>query len=107
MSSWFHKHRHLYPPDWDAIAARVKDRAGRRCQACGTPHGPVPDVLTVDHCVDSSPANCAADNLLALCQVCHLRRQGLRPRPRTALEALGRLKARLAEEYYMMPFPGF
>lgn len=27
-----------YPPDWPAIAKRVKDRAGWRCVRCGHPH---------------------------------------------------------------------
>ena len=31
--------RALYPADWPAIARRVKDAAGWRCQHCGARHG--------------------------------------------------------------------
>lgn len=97
MGSWFARHRHLYPRNWEAIADRVKTRAGWRCEACLAPNFPPPHVLTVDH-LDHDPSNCRRDNLLALCQRCHLRRQGMRPRPATREEALRRLKARdLAE----------
>lgn len=92
---WFARNRHLYPDDWDAIARRIKDAAGWRCEACNAPHGPPPHVLTVDH-LDHDPANCDPDNLIALCQRCHLRRQGLNPRPTTKAEALARLAARAA-----------
>ena len=86
-----------YPPDWPAIALRVKDEAGWRCVRCSHPydpasgaehsrtncdracsHGP-PDgkqrVLTVAH-LDDDKSNCAPWNLAALCQVCHLETQG-------------------------------
>ena len=69
--------RHLYPADWEAISLRVRQEAGNRCVWCGAvnalPH-PVTGsrvVLTVAH-LDHNPANCADDNLRALCQRCHL-----------------------------------
>lgn len=93
MAAWFDRHRHLYPPDWDAIARAVKAAAGWRCEACGVPHGPVPCVLTVDH-FDHDPSNSDPANLIPLCQVCHLRRQGLYPRPATREEAIRRLAER-------------
>ncbi len=32
--------RHLYPPDWRALANWIKfERAGGRCERCGRPHG--------------------------------------------------------------------
>lgn len=93
MGSWFARNRHLYPANWDEIAREVKTRAGWKCEACGAPHGPPPHVLTVDH-LDHTPANCREENLVALCQRCHLRRQGLKPRPATKAEALERLGAR-------------
>ena len=31
--------RHLYPPDWEAIVAALKDRAGNQCERCGAPNG--------------------------------------------------------------------
>ena len=67
--------RHRYPADWDAIARRVKERAGWRCEHCGHPHDPQAGrTLTVHH-LDGQPANCAPENLVALCQRCHLRIQ--------------------------------
>lgn len=90
MSTWYSRNRHRYPPDWPTIAKRVKDAAGWMCEGCEAPHGPPPRVLTVDH-LDHDPGNCADENLLALCQRCHLRRQGMRPRPLTREAALERL----------------
>ena len=61
-----------YPPDWPEIARAVKERAGWRCEHCGHPHDPATGhVLTVHH-LDGNPANCAPENLVALCQRCHL-----------------------------------
>jgi len=61
-----------YPPDWPDIARQVKDAADWRCEHCGHPHDPATGhVLTVHH-LDGNPANCADDNLVALCQRCHL-----------------------------------
>lgn len=90
---WFARNRHLYPTNWDEIAGAVKEAAGWCCEACGAPHGPPPHVLTVDH-LDHDPGNSDPANLAALCQRCHLRRQGLKPRPASKAEALARLKAR-------------
>jgi 5-methylcytosine-specific restriction endonuclease McrA len=90
------QHRGEYPPDWHAIARRVKDDAGDRCIRCGHPNdggwaktgigGPCgphcrhggPDfklrVLTVHH-LDGDKSNSRWWNLLPLCQVCHLQIQ--------------------------------
>ena len=59
-----------YPIDWDKIAATVKERAGWRCENCGASNKP-PHVLTVHH-LDLNKSNCNPDNLVALCQKCHL-----------------------------------
>lgn len=65
-----------YPPDWPQIARRVKDAAGWKCERCAHPHEvPTGYVLTVHH-LDGDKANCAAWNLAALCQRCHLKIQG-------------------------------
>lgn len=92
MGSWFQRNRHRYPADWDRIAARIKDAAGRKCEACGSASVPG-RILTVDH-LDHDPSNCVDDNLMALCQRCHLRRQGMMPMPRTKDEAVRRLRER-------------
>lgn len=76
MSDWFGRNRARYGPEWDAIATEVKEQAGWCCEACGVPHGPAPDVLTVDH-LDGVPEHMERENLMALCQRCHLARQGL------------------------------
>lgn len=98
MSGWFARNRHLYPPNWAKLARGVKEAAGWRCEACDAPHGPSPSILTVDHVVDHDPANVADENLAALCQRCHLRRQGLYPKPATKEEALQRLAERAQVE---------
>ena len=61
-----------YPPDWRAIAARMKADAGHRCIRCGHVHDVASRrVLTVHH-LDGDKSNCRWWNLLALCQACHL-----------------------------------
>lgn len=75
--------RPLYPTDWSDISRTIKQRAGWRCEGspaypdCRAEHGaphPVTGskvVLTTAH-LDHNPANCAANNLRAWCQRCHL-----------------------------------
>lgn len=99
MSGWFARNRHRYPADWKAIADRIKTEAGWCCVACEAPHGPPPHVLTVDHIVDHDPANVSDDNLAALCQRCHLRRQGLKPKPMSKAKAIERLRERAQQEH--------
>lgn len=66
------KGRGEYPEHWKLIAGLVKCRARWCCEHCGhfddvtTGH-----VLTVHH-LDGDKSNCCDDNLVALCQVCHL-----------------------------------
>jgi 5-methylcytosine-specific restriction endonuclease McrA len=68
----------LYPPDWPQIALRIKEAVDWVCQDCGKQcrrpgePGSQRDMLTVHH-IDHIPANCADDNLIALCSGCHLR----------------------------------
>jgi hypothetical protein len=88
------ENRHLYPPNWPAIANRVKAAAGWKCRICGTPHAPR-RILTVHH-LDHDPRHCEDDNLLACCQSCHLRFQHIRPYPATCAEAVERWRALLA-----------
>jgi hypothetical protein len=63
-----------YQADWPFIAWAIKCMAGWRCERCGVPHGPTPNVLTVHH-LDEDKANMQTWNLAALCQRCHLRIQ--------------------------------
>lgn len=71
--------RALYPSDWVEIAVALKNAVGWRCQGCGVqcrrPGEPLVThrlTLTVAH-LDHDPANCALENLRALCAPCHLR----------------------------------
>ena len=80
-----------YPKDWSAISAAIRVRSGGRCECdgrcgrhvapCMRRHGagiPSMDpstmrmvVLTTAH-LDHTPANCDPENLMAMCQRCHL-----------------------------------
>ena len=67
----------LYPPNWPEISKRIREREGQQCKWCaaknGEPH-PVTGskvVLTVAH-LNHEPGDCRDDNLVALCQRCHL-----------------------------------
>lgn len=90
-----------YPPNWKTIRQRILARADNRCERCGLENGIlgyrdhgafiqvsqeyanarfVDDepkimkiVLTVAHFPDPDTMHCTDDNLLALCQQCHLR----------------------------------
>lgn len=90
-----------YPKNWKEISARIRARAGDRCEClgeCGIAHRwhgadrcpeenrvlalwalednrEVKVVLTVAH-LDHTPENCADENLRAFCQRCHLRYDG-------------------------------
>lgn len=74
------ENRAKYPADWKLISERIRfTRAGNCCEWCGVRNGSIRVsrwgntniVLTVAH-LDHDPANCADDNLAALCQRCHL-----------------------------------
>lgn len=77
-----------YPTDWPKIAREIKERAGWVCEWCNAPHGQPHYktgsmvVLTVHHLGAPKPGNlpgdthdkfdCRPENLVALCQRCHL-----------------------------------
>lgn len=86
--------RDLYPPNWSEISLRIKrDRAGWRCECdgrCGRPARHLDDdgrcrnrhgqpaygtgslvVLTTAH-LEHDPTKCADEDLMAMCQGCHL-----------------------------------
>ena len=84
-----------YPPEWEsgAIQARIRERAGYACEICGLPFDPATNMalraLDEDgralvghvHHLDHNPPNCADDNLIFLCQRCHIRLHGQRWKP--------------------------
>jgi hypothetical protein len=86
-----------YPKDWKAISARIRERAGNKCEQCGVENGVYRNtatgetttdlmqveawgtcddavvsriVLTVAH-LNHRPEDCSDDNLRAWCQKCH------------------------------------
>ena len=65
-----------YPPDWKAIAWRVKEEADWTCIRCRHPHDPGRGYTLTIHHLDINPANNRWWNLLPLCQRCHLSVQG-------------------------------
>lgn len=65
-----------YPSNWPEIAARLKQEAGWRCEACGHVHDPEAGYTLTVHHKNGDKANCTRENLAVLCQRCHLRRQG-------------------------------
>jgi len=80
-----------YPAAWHTgdIQREIYARAGWRCEHCGMLFEPgttkavtarntngQPVILTVHH-LDGNPANCAWENLVAVCQRCHLHIQAV------------------------------
>lgn len=82
--------RWRYPPDWEEISKRIRQRANGACEWCGAKAGePIHGragskvILTVHHMgvpkPDGTPGDphdkmdCREENLVALCQGCHLR----------------------------------
>ena len=61
-----------YPKNWRQIADHIKINASWRCEHCGHPHDPEHGYTLTVHHLDGNPANCAPENLVALCQRCHL-----------------------------------
>jgi three-Cys-motif partner protein len=62
-----------YPSNWEEIAHRVKENAGWRCQKCGHSHDPAANYILTVYPRDGNWANTSSENLVALCQRCHLR----------------------------------
>lgn len=61
-----------YPVAWPAIAYEVKRAANFRCMRCDSPSiREIGKVLTVHH-YNGRPADCTPENLVPLCQKCHL-----------------------------------
>jgi hypothetical protein len=86
--------RKLYPENWKEIALAVKNESEWTCEQCGkvcrrpgerlalfckrinewraVANKPQSFTLTCAHYPDRDPANCARENLIALCAPCHL-----------------------------------
>ena len=65
-----------YPDNWQAISLMVRKEAGWCCEECGHPDSWEDGYTLTVHHLDSDTFNNERDNLKALCQRCHLKRQG-------------------------------
>jgi 5-methylcytosine-specific restriction endonuclease McrA len=63
---------HLASADWLALRADVMQRAGYRCEQCGTPWG-----LQVHHRTYEQMGNERPEDLIWLCRDCHRALHGL------------------------------
>ncbi len=61
-----------YTADWNTVAFEVKTAAGWRCEHCGHRHNPAAGYALTVHHLDGDPQNNAPENLVPLCQRCHL-----------------------------------
>ncbi len=68
--------RKLYPENWPEIAREIKTAAGWRCEECAVAHDPAHGYCLTVHHIDGDPGNNVPENLVALCQRCHLRLHG-------------------------------
>ena len=66
-----------YPPDWSTIAFEVKRQAKFVCQCCHQSTIDDPSLTLNVHHLDFNPANNHPDNLICLCQICHVRLHGI------------------------------
>jgi 5-methylcytosine-specific restriction endonuclease McrA len=66
-----------YPDDWEKIAREIKNRSGWMCEHCGVGHNPAGGYCLTVHHLDGDKSNCAYENLVALCQRCHLHIQAV------------------------------
>lgn len=64
----------LYPDNWVEISKVVIEESERTCQDCGRSDRDFDIILTTHH-LDYDPSNNKRDNLVCLCQGCHLQRQ--------------------------------
>lgn len=65
-----------YPDNWTDVATAVKAMAGGKCEHCGARHDPSRGYTLTVHHLNMMKADCRYENLVALCQRCHLRIQG-------------------------------
>ena len=61
-----------YPLNWVEISNAKKDAAGWCCENCHHPHDPMNNYSLTVHHLDRNKSNCSPENLVALCQRCHL-----------------------------------
>jgi len=64
-----------YPPRWKEIATNIKKAAGWKCTACGHEDDPQHHYQLTVHHLNGIKSDCRDENLVALCQRCHLKAQ--------------------------------
>jgi len=77
--------RHRYPQNWNTLAQECKERANWSCQHCGARHGETRIGQTYGNEYTVFLAACHLNHdpenphalLIALCQACHLRLDGI------------------------------
>jgi 5-methylcytosine-specific restriction endonuclease McrA len=72
MNSTATYHEHLVSLDWQVIRANALQRAGYRCERCGSPWG-----LQVHHLTYERLGNELPEDLVCLCRDCHRTLHGL------------------------------
>jgi len=86
-----------YPDNWNWLSRQIRNRNNQKCELCdatnGKPHWKTESivVLTVHH-IDGNRTNNSEQNLIALCQRCHLRldlEKHIRNRQKTAATKKG------------------
>lgn len=65
-----------YPPDWNDIQLKAKQRANWQCERCFRVNDPEHGYTLTVHHLDNDKSNCNDWNLAVLCQRCHLHIQG-------------------------------
>jgi hypothetical protein len=66
-----------YPDCWKPIANTVKTLANWECEHCGHVHAPELGRCLTVHYLNGNKADCRYENLVALCQACHLHIQAV------------------------------
>lgn len=62
-----------YPPIFNNLLKRkIKERDNYKCQICGVPEEECLIPLNIHH-IDYNKNNCDCDNLISLCNNCHLK----------------------------------
>jgi len=61
-----------YPADWKNIAVNIKNLAGWKCENCGQKDSDEKGCRLTVHHLNMDKANNDHNNLIALCQRCHL-----------------------------------
>ena len=65
-------YKNNYSDDWKNIADKIKDIAGWKCENCGQKNSSENGCRLTVHHIDGNKANNDFNNLVALCQRCHL-----------------------------------